>query len=104
MSIKYKPFENVEEVWFWFCIAVQARGDGLRSRNHYDGEPREIEPADVYRIIKKINNRELRTMIKWGIAGFPPHYDRRAKNSEIRLWDSGIANLEYHLRCKGVLA
>ena len=69
----YEPFDNAEEVWFWFCRSLDARGDGLRSRNDYPGKCRSIEIGDVSRILKRmrargeITNRCLRVMSKWGM-------------------------------------
>ena len=84
----YEPFDNAEEVWFWFCRSLDARGDGLRSRSDYPGE---------------ITNRCLRVMSKWGMLGTPPYYDGRAKRSEIRLWEYGIGIFDFYLKTKGIL-
>ena len=35
MKEYYEPFENAEEVWFWFCGSIVARGDGLRKKITY---------------------------------------------------------------------
>ncbi len=100
MIERYEPFENAEEVWFWFCACLQARADGLRSRTDYEGKPRPCEVGDIYKIIKRlkfngqISNRQLRVMYNWGELHFPPYYDRRAKRSEIALWEEGIKSLE----------
>ena len=102
----YEPFDNAEEVWFWFCRSLDARGDGLRSRSDYPGKCRSIEIGDVSRILKRmrahgeITNRCLRVMSKWGT---PPYYDGRAKRSEIRLWEYGIGIFDFYLKTKGIL-
>lgn len=68
----YEPFDNAEEVWFWFCRSLDARGDGLRSRSNYPGKCRSIEIGDVSRILKRmrargeITNRCLRVMSNGG--------------------------------------
>ena len=105
----YEPFDNAEEVWFWFCRSLDARGDGLRSRNDYPGKCRSIEIGDVSRILKRmrargeITNRCLRVMSKCGMLGTPPCYDGRAKRSEIRLWEYGIGIFDFYLKTKGIL-
>ena len=43
MREDYEPFDNAEEVWFWFCQSLEARGDGLRSRCDYSGKIRCLE-------------------------------------------------------------
>ena len=109
MREDYEPFDNAEDVWFWFCACIQARGDGLRSRSDYCGKKRNCEVADIYRIIKslklkgRINNRQLRVLYSWGMMHFPPYYDKRAKRSEIRLWEEGIMALEQELVAKCIL-
>lgn len=105
----YEPFENVEEVWFWFCGCIIARGDGLRCAKDYVGKVRNCEVGDIYRIIKRmkighqISNRHLRIMAKWGGLSCPPYYDKRAKRSEIVLWDEGLSILEKYLRDKRII-
>ncbi len=109
MREDYEPFDNVEQVWFWFCGCLLARGAGIRSCNNYEGKLRNCEVADIYRIIKKmrinrqISNRHLRTMTKWGNLECSPYYNHRAKRSEIRLWDEGMRVLESYLLEKGII-
>ncbi len=109
MIEEYEPFDNAEQVWFWFCGCMLARDNGLRSCNDYKGKQRNCEVADIYRIIKKmklnhhITNRHLRVMVKWGQLECPPYYNYRAKRSEIRLWDEGIHVFEYYLLSKGII-
>lgn len=105
----FEPFENAEEVWFWFCRSLEARGDGLRSKSDFPGKLRCIEIGDVCRIIKQMRNKSeisgrcLRVMSKWGIIGCPPHYERTAKKSEISLWEEGIYVFNLYLKAKGIL-
>lgn len=109
MRDDFEPFDNVEQVWFWFCGCLMVREDGLRSCNDYVGKPRKCEVADIYRIIKKmrfdrlISNRHLRVMMKWGNLECPPYYNSRAKRSEIRLWDEAMKSLEIYLLQKGII-
>lgn len=109
MYESFEPFENVEEVWFWFCACIQARADGLRSRSDYSGKIRNCEVADIYRIIKRlklhgeINNRQLRVLYHWGRMHLPPYYDSRAKRSEVRLWENAMQCLEKALIEKRIL-
>ena len=109
MRSDFEPFDNVEQVWFWFCGCLMVREGGLRSCNDYQGKPRKCEVADIYRIIKKmkfnrqITNRHLRVMMKWGNMECPPYYHYRAKRSEIRLWDEAMHILEIYLLEKGII-
>lgn len=109
MRENYEPFDNAEEVWFWFCQSLEARGDGIRSKTDYPGKLRCLEIGDVERILKRmrakgeISNRILRVMLKWGRIGTPPYYDRRAKASEVRLWENGIYVFDIYLKIKGII-
>lgn len=109
MREDYEPFTSAEEVWFWFCSSLLARGDGFRSRSDYCGKLRACEIVDIYRIIKTmkqnhyLSNRHLRVMSKWGERQISPWYDRHAKRSEIRLWEEAIRNFEYFLIYKKIL-
>ena len=109
MSDDFEPFDNAEQVWFWFCGCMAVRNGSLRGREDYKKVRRNVEIADIYRIIKKmkfhheITNRELRIMTKWGSLNIPPYYDKYAKRSEIRLWEQGIKHLEKHLKDKRII-
>lgn len=41
-----------------------------------------------------VTGRHFRTMKKWGYLGVAPYYDKRAKRSEVRLWQEGIEVFE----------
>lgn len=108
MKEECQAFDNAEEVWFWFCACLQARG-GLRSRSDYTGVPRPCEVADVGRIIKqlhykrRLSNRHLRVMYRWGAVHCAPYADRRGKRSEIRLWCESMQELEVVFRDKRIV-
>lgn len=105
----YEPFENAEEVWFWFCSSIVAKNDGWRVRGDYKGKEHCCEISDIYRIIKKmklqslITNRHLRVMVEWGKQSISPYYNKYAKRSELRLWAEGISALDFQLRSKGII-
>lgn len=107
MRINYEAFNNAEEVWFWFCHCISARGDGLRSKSDYPGLPRNCEVGDICQILKQmkarhqISNRHLRILSKWGMMNIPPYY--RGKPSEIRLWEEAIRVLDVYLRSREIL-
>lgn len=109
MRDSYEPFCSAEEVWFWFCGSLLARGDGLRSKSDYWGKLRACEISDIYRILKKmkqnhcIGQRHLRVMSKWGQRQIAPWYDVRAKRSEVRLWEEAMHNFEAFLIAKKIL-
>lgn len=110
MREDYEAFENAEEVWFWFCGSMLARGDGLRSKSDYWGKPRACELADIQRIIKSmkfhhhLSNRHLRVLFKWGKLLRAPYYEKSAKRSEVRLWEEAINNFNVYLVNKRILS
>lgn len=109
MDYNYEPFNNSEEVWFWFCKSVSSQGDGWRKSSGVSGIVRCCEISDIYKIVKRmhaksgVTNRHLRVMSSWGNIGTPPYYDKRAKKSEIRLWEEGMRIFELYLLEKGIL-
>lgn len=104
----YEPFDNAEEVWFWFCRSLDARGDGCVPKATIRASAAASKSA-TFRGLKRmrargeITNRCLRVMSKWGMLGTPPYYDGRAKRSEIRLWEYGIGIFDFYLKTKGIL-
>ncbi len=109
MSLRYEPFNNAEEVWFWYCSCLLVRGNGLRSKSDYPGLPRDCELGDIEGILKRmkadncITNRHLRVLYRWGGLFCTPYYDRRAKKSEIILWEEAIRWFDVYLRAKNIL-
>lgn len=110
MLKEYQPFENAEELWFWFCRSLILRRSGLRGKtSEYYGCMRICEISDIERLLHRlkilglISNRHLRVMCKWGKLETPPYYDIRAKRSEIRLWEEGIKILDSASREKGII-
>ncbi|MDD4556770.1 MAG: hypothetical protein PHE89_05555 [Alphaproteobacteria bacterium] len=109
MGRMYEPFENAEEVWFWFCSSLISQEDGWRAMGDYGGKERCCEINDIYRIIKRLklchetSNRHLRVALKWGKELTPPYYAKRAKRSEVRIWGEFITALETALKKKGII-
>lgn len=108
MREDYEPFNNAEEVWFWFCNSLSVR-NGLRSKSDYWGKLRNCEISDICSVIKNmkqnhhLTNRHLRVMTEWGTKQLSPWYDRRAKRSEIRLWEESMRNFDVYLKYKKIL-
>lgn len=109
MEDSFEPFENAEEVWFWFCSSMEAKNNGWRIKGDFGGKERCCEVSDIYRIIKKIKlqklitNRHLRVMSEWGMKMISPYGDKRVKKSELRLWTEGINALAFYLIEKGII-
>ncbi len=55
-----EPFESVEQAWFWFIQAQQARNDGARIGAGLGLVARPCEPADILKILDRLyRNRRL---------------------------------------------
>lgn len=110
MTDDYEAFDNAELAWFWYCNCLLARGDGLRARSDYVGIIRGCEVCDIEKIVRymrmrqEVSHRHLRIMYKFGALHVPPHYEKRAKSSDIRLWEEGIKVLEGYLLDKRIIA
>ncbi|MFV0627151.1 MAG: hypothetical protein ACK5N8_07370 [Alphaproteobacteria bacterium] len=109
MGNYYEPFEDVEDVWFWFCSSLLTEDSGWRKADGPFGKERCCETSDIYRIIKKmrqmkqVTNRHLRVAYKWGMDAISPYYDKRAKKSEVKLWIEMMSFLDINFRAKGIL-
>ena len=44
------PFDTVEEAWFWFVLAQQAKVEGARYTAGLSLTPRPCEPSDILKI------------------------------------------------------
>lgn len=48
------PFDSVEEVWFWFIAAQQARNEGAKFVAGLGAMQRPCEPIDILKIIDQL--------------------------------------------------
>jgi len=55
------PFNTVEEAWFWFICAMEAREDGATPGKSRGEILRPCEPTDIYRTLERLyRKRRLR--------------------------------------------
>ncbi len=82
-----QPFETVEDAWFWFIQAQQARIDGARIAAGVGVVPRPCEPIDILQALdgiyrnRKVTMEHMLVLRHFGRRMLPPD-PRRAK--EIR--------------------
>ena len=73
-----EPFESVEESWFWFVNANEARNSGVRYVAGIGKAIRPCEPADMIMILqrlyrgRKLTINHLRVLKHYGARGYAP--------------------------------
>jgi len=54
-----EPFNSVEEAWFWFIQAQQARNEGARIQAGLSLTERPCEPADILKILDRLYRQRM---------------------------------------------
>lgn len=102
-------FETVEEAWFWFVLAQQAKVEGARYTAGLSLTPRPCEPSDILKIL---NNLYRNRLLLWDHCLVLRHYGRRqlapdpSRVKEVRahkLWCEAMKRLEPVLIRKGIM-
>lgn len=104
------PFDSVEETWFWFVLAQQAKVEGARYTAGLSLTPRPCEPSDILKIL---NNLYRNRMLLWDHLLVLRHYGRRQLAPDLsrpkearahKLWGEALKRLEPILIRKGILS
>jgi hypothetical protein len=83
------PFRHVEEAWFWFISAVEARADGARPGKGRGDIPRPCEPNDIYQVLERLyRNRRLRMEHMHVLS----HYGQRRTAPDLHCWKQARAH------------
>lgn len=108
-AIETTPFATVEDAWFWFVQAQQARSDGARYSAGAGLVPRPCEPVDILTILTQLHRSRRLTMDHLLVLR---HYGRRMmapdprRAKEVRahdLWVEALERLEPALMRKGII-
>lgn len=108
-AIPAHPFDTVEEAWFWFISAQEAKQAGARIRAGQGLVPRPCEPSDILCAIDRLyrQRRLLRdhvlVLAHYGRRQMPPEADRRREMRDHGLWVEALAILAPVLRHKGIV-
>ncbi len=103
------PFDTVEEAWFWFILAQQAKVEGARYTAGLSITPRPCEPSDILKIL---NNLYRNRLLLWEHMLVLRHYGRRQlapdpqRVKEVRahkLWLEAMQRLEPALIRKKIM-
>ena len=102
-------FDTVEEAWFWFVLAQQARVEGARYTAGLSLTPRPCEPSDILKILNNIYRNRLLlwdhmlVLRHYGRRQLPPDLYRAKEARAHKLWHEAMERLEPILIRKGIL-
>lgn len=107
--VKTMPFDNVEEAWFWFILAHEAKLAGARVRAGQGLVPRPCEPGDILRTVDQLYRKRrllrdhLLVMAHYGRRQMAPEAERRREMRDHGLWHEALSILAPTLRDKGII-
>lgn len=105
-------FESAEEAWFWYC--KYEKKTPYKSNNSNSVVVRPCGVDDIYLSVlklyfaKKISERHLKTLVKYGRMFCAPDYRILEEQDEALWWDDAMDKLETVLlnekivRCKNL--
>lgn len=100
-------FESAEEAWFWYCR--YEKHTPFKARNSNALVPRPCAVDDVYvcalklYLARKISERHVKTLVKYGRAQVPPDARVAGQEDEALWWDDAMDKLETILMKKGIV-
>ena len=103
------PFENAEEVWFWFITAQQARNDGARFTAGGGLLQRPCEPVDILKVLDGLYRKRhlkcdhLLVLRHYGRRNMPPERRRQKEARAFYLWEEALERMEPELERKGII-
>jgi hypothetical protein len=104
-----QAFDSVEEAWFWFIQAQQARNDGARFTAGNGLVARPCEPIDILRVLdrlyrhRRLTMEHLLVMRHYGRRQMPPDPRRIKEGRAFKLWSEALKRLESVLESKGIV-
>lgn len=103
------PFDNVEEAWFWFLAAQQARNDGARFVAGSGSVLRPCEPVDILKILDGLHRKRLLmrdhllVLRHYGRRNMAPDSRRVKEVRAARLWGEAMDRFEPIMESKGII-
>ncbi len=103
------PFESVEELWFWFIAAQQARNDGARYVAGVGNVRRPCGPVDVLKVLDSLyrKRRLLRShflvLCHYGKRFMAPDPRRIKEQRAHYIWREAFERMEPVLEKKGIV-
>ncbi len=103
------PFQSVEEAWFWFIAAQQARNDGARYVAGAGDIRRPCEPVDILKVLDSLYRKRrlfrdhFLVLRHYGRRFMAPD-PRRVKEQRAHiLWKEALERIEPVLEKKGII-
>ncbi len=103
------PFETVEDVWFWFIAAQEAKNDGAKFISGAGLYKRPCEPVDILKILDRLyRNRILKrehllVLRHYGRRKMSPDQFRSREKRAYHLWHEAMQHLEDAFAAKGII-
>ena len=107
--IQAEPFATVEDVWFWFIAAQQARTDGARFVAGLGSSQRPCEPIDILKIMddlyrkRRLLKEHFLVIRHYGRRFIAPDNRRLKERRAYALWQEAFDRMEPILIRKGIV-
>lgn len=105
----YSLFETVEEAWFWFIAAQQAREDGARYISGMGKAERPCEPIDILKALdglyrkRRLVRDHLLVLRHYGKRFMAPDPRRVKEQRAYYIWTQALERLGEVLEKKGII-
>lgn len=103
------PFISVEEAWFWFIAAQDAKNEGARIRAGQAVSPRPCEAIDILKIVERLYRQRrllrdhLLVLRHYGRRKYAPDARRIKERKAFCLWKEALERMEPVLVRKGIV-
>ncbi len=103
------PFDTIEDLWFWFIMAQQARNDGARYISGAGLIPRPCEPVDILKILddlyrkRRLLREHLLVLRHYGRRHLAPDPNRVKEVRSYYLWKDALERMRPVLERKGII-
>lgn len=103
------PFDTVEEAWFWFVAAQQAKAEGARIIAGQGMVERPCEPVDILKILDRLYRQRaiamphILVLRHYGRRNMAPDARRIKEARAAKLWREAMDRLEPVFESKGIL-
>ena len=102
-------FDTVEEAWFWFIAAQNARIDGARFASGVGVHMRPCEPIDILKVLdglyrqRRLLRDHLLVLRHYGQRMMPPERNRVKEQRAYYIWAEAMERMEPILQRKGIV-
>ncbi len=104
------PFDSVEEAWFWFIAAQQARNDGAQYVSGASVVRRPCEPVDILKVLdglyrkRRLQRDHLLVLRHYGRRHMAPDVRRAKEERAFYLWREAFDRMRPVMEDKGIIA